>query len=359
MNKISLTLITVIVGVSLVFTFLQMEKPAFGMENKFIVVPQNSIVANDMNNIINNIVNIASEQQNNELLQKNRAMVEIERLDETSMFQVTVLAQSEKDVKELSEQVTYNVLKDISKYYDVKTDVNINLVNDSEIKKNILNGILPIVFWALVGILVSILVVMIVELFTPKRREEKVVDLKNMINSKIESNNVDSVVISNNDKIENNIKESAPVYNLQDSRDLNVNENYEFNSFQNINKKVSNVNENAEQLGEVVTGSSGESTEEEVNEETVEEIVKEVEAENDSGVEVSDEPIIEKKIVTSSNSVASRSGAPSNLPVADFDFSNFASSEKAIPKEKDKAESDEPTEEELKARLNKLLKGEM
>lgn len=354
MNKISLTLITIITGVLLVFTFLQMERPDFEMESEFIVIPQNSIVANDMNNIINNIVNIASDQQNNELIKEKRAMVEVKRLNETSMFQVNVLAQSEKEAKELNEQVAYNILKDVSEYYDVKAGINIKLVKDGVAEKNALNGVLPIIFWALVGVLISILVVMIVELVTPgKNDKEKVVDLRNVINN-VELNQ--EVNFGSQSQVQTKIQEqkveSAPSYNLQDS----VNTKYEFNSFQD--RGLEEINNAEEQLDQI-----------EKEEETVANV--EENTEDSNLTEIVEEKVVEKKVEeikpvqkvvqqTQVNTGAGRSGAPSNLPVVEFNAestSDEVTNETQV--ESSEGGSDEPTEEELKARLNKLLKGEM
>lgn len=342
MNKISLTLITVIVGILLIFTFLQMERPAFEIENKFIVVPQNSIVADDMSNVINNIVEIASDQQNDELIENKRAIVEAERLNETSMFKINVFGQTEKDAKELSEAVIYNILKDVSKYYDVKTDINVELVKGDNVVQNDLNKVLPIIFWLLVGILISILIVMIVELVAPKKNSnKKVIDLRNVIN------NVDSnrEVTSNNAKIQN--VESTPVYNLQDS----VNTNYEFNSFQN--RELEEVNKVED-----------EKIEQEKNEEkkfVSEKRVVEVESKKDELIQ--SEKIVSQPIqMVKANSGVSRSGAPSNLPVVEFNAESGSDDEminESPQSSNSENVSDEPTEEELKARLNKLLKGEM
>ncbi len=324
MNKISLTLITVIVGALLVFTFLQMEKPAFEIENKFIVVPQNSIVANDMNNIINNIVNIASEQQNSESVNNERAMVEVDRLNETSMFKITILAQSKKDAEELSEQVTYNFLKDVAEYYNVKTDINIDLVKGGEAEKNVLSGILPIVFWALVGILVSILIVMIVELFVPHKKNERVVDLREVINN-VDSERVS--VVKNEEQIE-----STPVYDLQES----VNSKYEFNSFQDRAKNISSVNDQSDQIGasNVMTDKS----------ESVDK--------NEIIIENIEKPKIEQKqevVQASDSSAAVRSGAPNNLPVVEFNAESSSGDEVVNETQSDvsKSGSDEPTEDSI------------
>ncbi|MCK4636097.1 MAG: hypothetical protein KAT32_04505 [Candidatus Moranbacteria bacterium] len=336
MNKISLTFVTIIVGVLLVMVFLQMEKPAFEIENQFIIVPQNSIAASDMDHIINNIVNIASEQQNSDIVQKKRAMVQVKQLDDASMFQIFVLAQSEKDVEELNEQVIYNVLKDVSKYYDTKTAINIKLIDSSKNDKNILNGILPIVFWALVGILVSILVVMIVEVVTPQNNRKVNADFKNTMN--VDPERVKNLV---------NEKGTAPVYDLQSA----VNSDYEFNSFQNEKTEdVPDVKQQLNQEGEVnVTADADENLPvEEIAEENEKNIIKEIE-----------KPVVEQIQSNSNNISTSRSGAPSNLPVAEFNAENNSPDSVNVPTTENNLENGEPTEDELKARLNKLLKGEM
>lgn len=344
MNKISLTFFTIVVGVLLVGVFLQMEKPSFKIENKFIVVSQNSAMASDMNHIINNIVNIANEQQESDLVKNFRARVKVERLAETSMFKISVLAQNEKEVKELNDRVIYRVYEDISKYYQVSSDVKIDSLKKSEVIKDEFSGILPIIFWILVGILISILVVMVVEIIIPKEKSERkiVIDFGNKNGTE---KNVD---LKNTKNDFSKIKQEVPVYDLKSSLEKKeVNLKYEFfNSFQRKNNLTTNDLVNSSFKGGVLPINSQKELMIGFSD------FKNFEEKRPSFVDRSSNNLVEDNL----NNSSVQAKAPINLPIT----SSFKENSNLQELEKNNSQTtklDEPTEEELKERLNKLLSG--
>lgn len=322
MNKISLTFFTVIIGVLLAVVFFQMEKPKFEIENKFIVVPQTSIISNDMNNVMNNIVSLISEQEKNNLIDSTQ--VKVERINNSSMFKITVLAKNEEKVKELNDKINYKMLDEVTQYYKLNSDLKINLIKKSEVTENSLNKILPIFFWILIGILVSILIIMFVEIITPKNKKNKkvVIDFsqsKNIKDKENYSRNIDS---------ENEVYDLKTSLSQRKPSDNNreINKNYEFLSSSQKNSKNTNYKES---LAEIVSNSNEDTT---IEKNQVNFVDRSVNLEN-----------------TENNYQNNDSFVPNNLPIVSEEIENTN-----IPEN-----SDEPTDEELKARLNALLSGKL
>jgi hypothetical protein len=371
MNKLGLTIITIIVGILLVVVFWQMEKPAVEMQTELLIVPKNNIIANDMNHIVKNIEQIASEQENFEDLIDKRAEATVDLLDSGSIIRITVLAQSSSDAKTLSEQIVFNLLKNISTHYNTKTDINLNLVRQVEGKSNQWSDKLPVIFWGLIGVLLSILIVMIVELFTHKNTHS----LKKQQSF---SQNM------NNEQVRSLIKKqgSAPVYDLQNSIDTSVQSTLfqkrvateipttQNDGVENLSVDKASVTSSSEK--EIKIPENVSDNKREIRKSKAENLIKE-ELQNDKqnkaelnsaiidDLEIDNLPISDSNLENNSTiGNLQTAQAPVNLPIVDENDSQDSDKNNSSENEDEKIKiDDEPTEEELKERLNKLLQGDL
>jgi len=261
----------------------------------------------DNENIAGDIAFISQKVLNNKdtMNEYEFASVAVERISDTNILIFTTRAGSPKDIVHIENMALKKVFANLSKFYNLKKDVTFTIINKSDIKKTVLADICLylIILFGVIGIFAGILLIKNIFDDNYIKRQETDIDAK-------------EIFAHFHDKNFSNSKEDDLT-----NDDFIKNDNNSDSSTQTEKKKTGNNKQhdtNNKNKGKI-------------------EIDKNIQSKS----------IPEGLVAT-----------PGNLPVVDA--SDFGISMGNVGDEDlDEIDDDEPTEEELKKRLNQLLNGDL
>lgn len=272
------------------------------------------IIASNANNVMNDVVLIASNaKEKNSDIERYDALVNIKRIEDHNVIQIDVYARSVKDVRLVEASVIRSVLGDIEQFYVIDDNFSIKILGRYPGHKTALATISPYILSVVIFVGITSGVLALFYMVNLMREEES---YGAMIDGKKVFEKYHASDISTEEDVIDVVDSEEIIDSEKDSDAVFVDE----------------------------------------KEESVEEGVSEV-AEDMKEEEKKIEDAVVKKSVPVPDSLPT---TPGNLPVVDLENIGFAGGTAQGEEEQEVDQSDrEPTEEELKARLNKLLSGKL
>ncbi len=300
-----------------------MPKSDYVGKRDLLIIPNNVTIASNANNIINDLVFIAEgASAGNTDIEKYNAQVEIDRLADADIIHIIVYADSTRNVLIVEDSILKSVILDFEKYYDINTDFSIKILDNNELSKTVTSGVISYVLMIIIAIGAIAGVFALFHMINLVR-EKKTYD-ENIDGEKIFSQYNSDKELMNEELIDEFDESVIEV----DNADISVQEN----------------------IDEFVTEPEME------KEEMIENHEEAINDVSSDYVKLEDTPFKDALVPEGLPTT------PGNLPIADIgDFggakSTLAEDSKDI-KNTDNNDT-EPTEEELKARLNELLNGKL
>jgi hypothetical protein len=357
-------LIFVAIFVVSLYAIFVMPRPEFVDKTSLLFVAENTTTATNLNYIINDIVYISQNVVNNNAeLQNNNVKVDVKRISEHNIIEIKIFTDSLEYIDTLEYDVIKEITKNIKKHYVLDKDLTVTIVAKSNATQTTIARIAPYVVMIMVavGIIAGILVLF--ALFEQRREDTEYDD------------NIDGQKIFahyNNLQFFNN-KEQGSGLDDEENDDLLCEETVNNdNSLEDEN----NITLNEDVVVEENSNKEGQQKKEEIIQEqqevsktTIEkqEIVEDEEFLGKTPHIAGGSPQEEIQKDTQNNDMDNASVTPAglqttpgNLPVINLDEIGFGGdSTKNEDVCTDVNNDDEPTEEELKARLNDLLSGKL
>lgn len=302
-------LIFVAIAAVILYVFFVMPQPNYVSKTSLLIIPQTEIIASNTDNVIDNIVFIAQNALNDDGATKNDiTKVNVVRLPDTSIIQFIIQTKSPVGIGTVKDTAIKKVLTEISKYYDLNIDFTIKVVKKEAVHKTTFST------FALYFVMVFVVIGLIAGVFA----------LFYMID----------------------------LFQIKNEYDQNINGKKIFANY-HLDKKLKQESDNVIDKDEIIVNDNIEINEDKTN------IAKDVNVDLESE-EKNEEDIVEKPTLTTKSEMPEvLPTTPGNLPVvdvSDFGLDNTENSEEMNTQEEELAE---PTEEELKARLNELLGGKL
>ena len=336
--KVNISFQAIVAGIILTVTFflffLDAQK-TYTSSVEILVIPKSPIVSNNEDEVLNNLQQLPkllsfyqAELKNNpdiidstagESMDQRKAqwdnMVDVERPNpNSSILQLSVTAKQQSDSEILVQKTTRTLLDTASQYYNVKTDVDFRIIDGPITKPNIsgLWWILPLSL--LLGISIACLIEMVVVSMEKRFKQSRVLK---------DDRQIPEPEIKAQPAEEKNAEKSY-LSELYKTEEYDV--PFSFDQYKENEENDSTAP--AQELDEI-----------------------------NKHLQKSAYPNFPEMPASTNAPTAS---APDNLPVADgFDFPNISTPEALQQKPQAKDPHSEPSEEELKKRLNQLLKGEL
>jgi hypothetical protein len=316
------------------YAIFVMPQPDFESQIDLLIIPQNITSVTNIDNTINDMIFIAeSEMQNNVLLQQYEANVEINKMTEHNIISISIYANSQKDITSLSSEVVIEIVNSIKKYYAINQDFEIKVAHIQDVQKTNIAIWGPYMMMSL-GAIILISGVLLIFNIIDIVRERSDYDEKNIDGEKIfaQYNKTQNqpIVIDNDNKVNSEL----------------VNENIQENQ-----DKLTNESDNKQQVQNMS----------ELEEEEIEEIDEDLNFEINKPADKNVPTDIEQESITNVVIPEGLPTIPGNLPVADISEFGGESQKTEVNAQTESIQCDdiEPTEEELKARLNELLNGKL
>jgi len=308
-------LIFVAMSTVLLYVFFIMPQSYFVGKTSLLIIPKTIVIASNADNIVNDIVFIANESiKHNADVQSYVMSVDVNRLKSHDIVQIVVQSESKNGITSIEKSVLKSVITDIEKYYTINTDFAIKIAQSQVIQKDMLVQVASYVVMIVVviGVIAGVLALFYMIDLMKSRGEYD----DNISGEKIFAGyNVDKHTIGSKVK------------------DID----YEIEQISNDNHAVI------------------QSDDEDIS--TKEEFVQSEQREKDDVVVESQ---VNEVSLTDISAPDGLSTTPGNLPIIDTNDFGFGSVEKTtIDNENTSSDDGEPTEEELKARLNELLNGKL
>ncbi|PID52183.1 MAG: hypothetical protein CR972_03510 [Candidatus Moraniibacteriota bacterium] len=270
-------------------------------QTRLLIIPQNAVVAAHTDNVMNNMALIAEEAANdNDVVKRYNARVEVHHLEKHSVLSISVFSHTVADSANLQKTVLRDILKEINQSYSLTSDVSITVLSQQNMpaEKTLSAVFAPyiLIFFILVGIVAGVFAIFyIVDCMREEKEYNEVIDGKKIFERY------------------NDVGQKNDVHIIeQDKKDM-------------------------------------------IKEGVIDEV--KVREKN----KVIKEDIQKEKYSNPQKEDAIPSGLPTtpgNLPVVDVNVLGF-SQDKNTNDAKEIENNKEPTEEELKARLNELLSGKL
>ena len=324
-------LIFVAIATVILYVFFVMPQPDYVGKTSLLITPQTQLIASDTDSVMNNIVFMTqSVLSGSDVIKEGDAKVSVARLSGTSIVQFIVRAESAVSVGNVKNIVIKEALAEVSKYYDINTDFTIKVVEKEVAHKTTLStfALYVVMVVVAIGLIAGLFALFyVIDLFRMKNEYDENIDGK-----KIFADYYSDKILHNHEN-DNNGSEGIIVMNNDDNKDGDTGE---IEKKKNIIKKdEDDADSEAAAVDKVVANPKHET--------------------------VSDEAIIEKPtFIATSGAPEGLPTTPGNLPVVDMN--DFGPGENASSDGADIQNAEdlvEPTEEELKARLNELLDGKL
>ncbi len=307
-------LIFVAITAVILYVFFVMPQPNYVSKTSLLIIPKTEIVASNIDNVIDNLAFVAQNSLNNkEVFENDVVKIDVARLSNTSIIQFTTRTKFPTNIGNIENTVIKEAFIEISKYYDLNDDFAIKIVKREGMHKAKFSivALYSVIVIAIIGLIAGILALFYMIDILKMRSE-----YNENINAK---------------KIFADYKSDKQLYNTIDEDEVTIDNN----------RNIQKVSDDIEIIKDKIDKNNN------IN------VDSESEVENEKNIEK------ETTLTTGSEMPEVLPTTPGNLPVvdvSDFGFKDDASSEKLIQEEK---EMTEPTEEELKARLNELLNGKL
>jgi hypothetical protein len=312
-------LVFVAISTMILYIAFVMQKSSFVGNTELLIIPESTIIAENADNTVNNIVAISQDAISlNAVTENYNADVKIDRLKGTDIIEFKTFANSESDVIFVEKSALKSSLIAIEKYYNIGTDFSIKIIGIQSVNEtNISAWIMYVLFGIVATGLMSGAILIFGSINETKEKDEKIDGEKifKKYNNKKENDFSDKDILALVD---------AEIEIQEDDADL----------------KEAVVDDILDE-NEVI--------------DAIDEEKKNLKQKADNFKSFEDVSVPEGLPTT-----------PGNLPVVDIsDFGGNTESEKnnkndnQIPQEDIEAGKTEPTEEELKARLNELLNGKL
>jgi len=309
-------LIFVAIIVVILHVFFVVPQPNYIGKTALLITPQTELIASDTSNITNNVVFVMqSALDNSDVVKNSIAKVNVVRLPGTSVVQFITEAKSISSVKTIENSAIKEALGEVSKHYDINKDFTMSVMRKNAIQKTSIATIAPyvVMVFVVIGLIAGLLALFYtIDLFRMKAKYDE---------------NIDGEKIFADYHLDRELEEEP-----QDVVDDEKNKN-------NDDGDIARVNES------------------DLDNENINEIFKEIKSEKIDKVDVVKE--MSASMVTS-GIPEGLATTPGNLPVVDT--SDFGVGESVASKKTEVQETEElaePTEAELKARLNELLDGKL
>ncbi len=324
MSKIQLYTFLIFIAITAVvlYVFFIVPQPNYESKISLLLIPKAEFIASDMSSITNNVVFITQNILNDGNLINDTAKVKVVQLQGTSIIQFIIQADSINNVNKIENIAIKNSLIKISKYYNINSDLSIKIIKKEPVHKTAFSSFASyfVIFFAIVGLIAGLFALFyIIDLLQMKNRYDESIDGK-----KIFANYNSDHALYNDNHIENeNII-------IDDEYDSN------FKNKENIVKVDNNTNNKVKIADEII--------------------------DSESNAINSDKSVVEKSPVEMISKVPEGlPTTPNNLPVVDVSDFGLGGKDENINEinTKESEEIAEPTEEELKARLNELLGGKL
>lgn len=311
------------IAVVLLYISFVMPQPAYVSDTTILVSPQNVIIASNAQHTINNIVLIAQQSvaRNTHVIDYD-GDVRISRIKDHDAFHIVVRGHTEKNVRDMENSIIVDVRQDLAQYYNIGEDFSLSiLTKDVTAHKTLVAYFAPYVlmFAISIGAVAAVFALFyMIDLARDKKTYSSAINAKNIF----DQYHTDHV---NHDKIFGIQKEEVGDISDEFLNDTVV---YDKEPTPFVHEKTTTTQVNTEK--------------------SAQDIVQD---------HVDDDNVVEpvQKIHVPDGLPAT----PSNLPVVDLDNIGFSASEKNSDGIEESESTNEPTEEELKARLNELLNGKL
>ncbi len=310
-------LIFVAIATVILYVFFVMPQPNYISKTSLLIIPQTEIVASNTDNVIDNIVFISqSALDDNEVVKDDATRTSVVRLSETSIIQFVVRTKSPIGMGAAEDTVIKEALTEISKYYDLNVDFTIKVVKKEAIHNTVFAtfALYVVLAFVAVGLIAGVLALFyMIDLF----------QIKSEYNENINGEKIFAGYHSDKELHEQESGDTMDEDVLIVNDDIDTEED-NINSANNDIRITDDVDINLES-------------------------------------EVKDEIVEKATLATKSEMPEVVPTTPGNLPVVDVSDFGFDSSTTVSSEDVDiqGEESAEPTEEELKARLNELLGGKL
>ncbi len=325
MIRLYTLLIFVAIATVLLYVFFVMPRPEFVGKTSLLVVAENATSAINLDHTINDIVYISQDvAQHNIEVQKYDADVKISRVKDHNIIEVDVFANSIEDV----DATEYSVMKDITKYikkqYSLDKDLSITVVVKDGVRQTDLARVAPYIVMIVIAVGVIAGVLALFYLFDTKQHSKDEYD-ENIDGEKIFAHYNTQTF----DDAESDVIEKVDTDNVVGEIEIEENtDSYEDEKFDDLDEEKI-IEQEVKELSELVT--------KELEDEEKEKVINNINTASPDGLQTT----------------------PGNLPVINMDELGFGSAvvdDASLEMEQDDVE---PTEEELKARLNELLSGKL
>jgi hypothetical protein len=373
-------LIFVAIFTAVLYAVFVMPRPEFVGNTSLLVTAENVVTATNLDYIINDIVYISQDAiEDDAEVQKNGAKVKIERVQEHNIIELSVLANSVEDVETVEYSAISEMTQNIKKQYSLDKDLTIKVLEKDTVTQTYISRVAPYVVMVIVAIGMIAGVLALFALLAQKREEEEYDD--NIDGKKIfgqyNSQDLDDKNVNDADEYETaNISIEETEEEFVDDEDDNSDTKEEFyveTMMDEPNKELETEDEIVEiednQVDEL-KDSEESVVEQDTSEEYIEDNEKIIEDEEYLGKtphiaggspqkEVQEASQVDDTD-TISGTPAGLQTTPGNLPVIDINEIGFEGcAENNEDTCSDEDVNAEPTEEELKARLNELLNGKL
>ena len=284
-------------------------------QTRFLIIPENIVTASYVDNAINDISLIAQDAADGDKnVISHNAQVNVVRIEGYDIITISIFLHSNDNPAELQKSILKNILQEIDKYYSLSEDIRIETMSQDNVLQKT-----TVVKWASYILMVAIVLGVVsgalaIAYLVGRMREDQghddVIDGKKIFEKYNDAQQKNEVHTMSGDIQEDYANVGDGVYDI-------------------VQEEPANIEEFP--VEEIV--------EESVNVEKVQDEKKENEKIEQKDVMPSGVPTI-----------------PGNLPVVDIDDFGI---NKQKNENNDIDNNKEPTEEELKARLNELLNGKL
>lgn len=118
MNRLYTVLIFIAILGMCVYLFFVALQPQYFSRTAFVLVPENELIGTHMDNVLNDVVFIMRESLDNDtVLAKYGAYIKIEHIDQTDIVSVSVYARSINAVTFVEKYALEKIIQDVHTYY--------------------------------------------------------------------------------------------------------------------------------------------------------------------------------------------------------------------------------------------------
>jgi len=322
-------LIFVAIATVILYVFFVGLQPDYVGKTSLLMIPQTELIASDTDNVTNNIVFMSqSSLEHNISIEENDAKVEVMKLPGTSIIQFVVYAQSANDVQLIKNNVIRGALVEVSKYYDINTDFSMRVVKKETAQRTMASIIVPyfVIGLVIVGLIAGIFALFyLIDLLRMKSEYDANIDGRKIFadyhsDEITDDDEQDGIIFE--DEIVADDKTESDIADIEDVEETILKDNDE------VEKEILAIEKDIDKTTEAKS------------------------ADNDTVIEKS-------TFKTTAPTPEGLSTTPGNLPVVDVSAFGLGNDVSPQSDEQSTDKSTEPTEEELKARLNELLDGKL